>query len=126
MSTGGVWGVPKILEHFFWTFDHFRLFKSSGRKDSVQKPNTFSEANKMNFYAVLSHFSKCRDLRVNGGVQPIRAMPVFRPLFLKNGFPKSPTSCCPQVTLHFTWQGGRQCQEPHGTSGPAPHCHCMD
>ena len=61
---GGVWGVPKILEHFSWTFDHFRLFKSSGRKDGVQKPNTFSEANKMKFYAVLSHFAKCRDLRV--------------------------------------------------------------
>ena len=44
---GGVWGVPKILEHFSWTFDHLRLFKSSGRKDGVQKPNTFSEAKKM-------------------------------------------------------------------------------
>ena len=61
---GGVWAVPKILEHFSWTFDHFRLFLSSGRKDGVQKPNTFSEANKIKFYAVLSHFAKCRNLRV--------------------------------------------------------------
>ena len=36
----GVWGMPKILEHFSWTFDHFRPFKSSGRKDGVQNPNT--------------------------------------------------------------------------------------
>ena len=46
------------------TFDHFRLFKSSGRKDGVQKPNTFSEANKMKFYAVLVHFAKCCDLHL--------------------------------------------------------------
>ena len=44
--------------------DHFRLFKSSGRKDGVQNPNTFSEANRMKFYAVLSHFAKGRHLRV--------------------------------------------------------------
>ena len=56
--------MPKILEHFSGTLDHFRLFKSSGRKDSIQKPYTFSKANKINFYAVLSHFAKCRDLRV--------------------------------------------------------------
>ena len=79
--------MPKILEPFFWTFDHFRLFKSAGRKNSVQKPRTFTEASKIKFYAVLSHFAKCRDLRVKvlcdcpkqgGGVQPIRAIPVFR------------------------------------------------
>ena len=46
---GGVWGLPKMWEHFSWTFDHFQLFKSSGRKDGIQKPNTFSEANKMKF-----------------------------------------------------------------------------
>ena len=80
---GGVWGVPKILEHFSWTFDHFRLFKSSGRKDGVQKPNTFSEANKIKFHAVLLHFAQNKG---GGGFQPIRAMPVFRPLFLRNGF----------------------------------------
>ena len=43
-------------------------------------------------YAVLLHFSKCFNLRVKsaprllkieGGVSPIQAMPVFRPLFLK-------------------------------------------
>ena len=61
---GGGGGMPKILEHFSWTFDHFRLFKSSGRKGGVQKPNTFSEANVMKFYAVLLHLAKCRDLRV--------------------------------------------------------------
>ena len=46
---GGVWRVPEILEHFSLTFNQFRFFLSSGRKDSVQKPNTFSEANKMKF-----------------------------------------------------------------------------
>ena len=56
--------MPKKLEHFSWTFDDFRLFKSSGRKDGVQKPNIFSEVNKMKYYAVLSHFAKCPDLRV--------------------------------------------------------------
>ena len=84
--------MPKILEHFSWTFDHFRLFKSSGRKDGVQKPNTFSEANRMKFYAVLLHFAKFRDLRKKsggGGVQPIRAMPVFRPFFLKIWLPSA-------------------------------------
>ena len=46
----------------------------------------------MKIYAVLSHFAKCRDLRVKsaprlpeidggGGVQPIWAMPVFRLCF---------------------------------------------
>ena len=54
---GGIWGVPKILEHLSWTFGHFRLFLSSGKKDGVQKPNTFSDANKMKFYAGLSHFA---------------------------------------------------------------------
>ena len=40
------------------------FFLSAGRKNSVQKPDTFSEANKIKFYAVLSHFAKCCDLRV--------------------------------------------------------------
>ena len=57
----------------------------------------------MKFYAVLLHFAKCRDLRVkcsataqNRGkrVQPILAMPVFRPLFKRNGFPNSESSDC--------------------------------
>ena len=61
--------MPKILEHFSRTFDHFRLFKSSGRKDGVQKPNTFSEANILKFYAVLSLFAKCRDLHVKSAPQ---------------------------------------------------------
>ena len=59
---GGL-GVPKILEHFFGLFTS-RLFKKAGRKNSVQKPTTFSEANKIKFYAVLSHFAKCHDLRI--------------------------------------------------------------
>ena len=63
MSKGGG-GVQNILEQLSWTFDHFRLFKSAGRKDSVQKPNTFQEANKIKFYTVLLHFSKLRHLRV--------------------------------------------------------------
>ena len=90
MSKGGG-GVQNILEQLSWTFDHFRLFKSAGRKDSVKKPNTFQEANKIKFYTVLLHFAKCCDLRVKrlhngpkqkGGVQPIWAMPIFRLLFL--------------------------------------------
>ena len=60
----GVGGVPNILEHFSWTFDHLKLFKSFGRKDGVQKPNTFSEADNIKFHAVLSHFAKCCDLLV--------------------------------------------------------------
>ena len=51
-------GVPKTLELFFNSFCHIRLFKSVGRNNSVPKPNLFSEANKMKFYAVLSHFAK--------------------------------------------------------------------
>ena len=62
----------------------------------------FLEANNIKIYAVLSDFAKCRDSRVKkcsasaqnrgggGGVQPIRAMPIFRLLFLKYGFPKNP------------------------------------
>ena len=50
-------------------FKHFRLFNSAGRKNNVQKPNTFSEANKMKIYAVLSHFAKCRDLLVKSAMR---------------------------------------------------------
>ena len=57
-------GGPKILEHFYWTFDHFTLLKSAGRKDSVQKPNISSKANKIRFSTVLSHFAKCHELHV--------------------------------------------------------------
>ena len=60
----GVLGRVKILEHFFPTFDHFRLFKSAGSKNSVEKPNIFSEANNIKLYTVLSHFAKCHDLRI--------------------------------------------------------------
>ena len=61
---GGVWGGPKILDHLFWTFYHLPLFKSTERKNSVEHPNLFCEANKRIFYNVLSHFAKCRDLSV--------------------------------------------------------------
>ena len=49
---------------------------------------TFLEANNIKIYAVLSDFAKCRDSRIKsaprvpkieGGVQPIRAMPIFSP-----------------------------------------------
>ena len=59
-----IWGVPKILEQFCWTFSHFRHFKSAGRKNIVQKPYTFSDANKIKCHAVLLHFAKCWDLLV--------------------------------------------------------------
>ena len=56
--------MPKILEHFSWTFDYLRLFLSARGKNSVKKSNTFSEANTTEFHAVLSHYAKCRDLCV--------------------------------------------------------------
>ena len=86
---GWVWACQNIGALFFFTFYHFRLFKSAGRKNSVQKPTTFSEANKMKFHAVLSHFAKCFNLhvksaprlpKIEGGL-PIWAMPVFSPFF---------------------------------------------
>ena len=46
---GGGWVTPTILENHFSTFDHFTLFKSTGRKNSVQNPNTFSEADNKKF-----------------------------------------------------------------------------
>ena len=61
---GGLGRAKNIGALFFSTFDHFTLFKSAGRKNSVQNPNTFSEADNIKFHAVLSHFEKCRDLRV--------------------------------------------------------------
>ena len=63
----------------------------------------------MKIYAVLSHFGKCRDLRVKsapqlpeiegGGGQPIWAMPVFRLLFYKNCFPNRKY---PRLDILFT------------------------
>ena len=47
--------VPKPLENFCWTFCHIRLLENAGRKNSVQKPNTFSEADQMGF----SQFGQC-------------------------------------------------------------------
>ena len=52
----------------------------------------FLEANNIKIYTVLSDFAKCRDSRVKSapqltkieggeGVQPIRAMPIFRLFF---------------------------------------------
>ena len=42
-------------KHFFGIFGHNRLSKSAGRKNNDQKPNIFSEADNMKFYAVLLH-----------------------------------------------------------------------
>ena len=73
MFKGGEgWGAcQKIFEHFSLTVDHFRLFESCGRKDSVQKLITFPEGNKIKFYAVLSHFE-------NGCAKVLRDCPKLR------------------------------------------------
>ena len=44
-------GIPKNLRIFFLNFYPLRLFKSAGRKNSVEKHYIFSEANKMKCYA---------------------------------------------------------------------------
>ena len=65
MSMGGGFGAcQKYWSTFLGLLTTLDFFLSSGRKDGVQKPNTFSEANSMKFYAALLHFAKCRDLRV--------------------------------------------------------------
>ena len=46
-------GVPKILEYFSWTFDHFRLFKSGDANQSVQYLTLFGPAD------MLALFSSC-------------------------------------------------------------------
>ena len=61
---GGVVGFQKFYSTFSGNFYSFRLFKSPGKKFSVQRHNKFSKAIHMEFYAVLSHFAKCRDLGV--------------------------------------------------------------
>ena len=43
---GGFRTCQKYWSTFFCTFYHFRLIKSAGRKNSVQKPHTVSEAKK--------------------------------------------------------------------------------
>ena len=62
-TKGGV-GLPIYFGALLGNFYQFRIFKSAGIKLGVQRHDTFSMAIKMTFYAVLSHFSKCRDLRV--------------------------------------------------------------
>ena len=60
MSKGGGFGA---CQKYWSTF--LRLLTTLDfLKVLEEKPNTFSEANSMKFYAVLSHFAKCRDLRV--------------------------------------------------------------
>ena len=82
---GGVLEVPIILEHY-GAFDHLRLSKKAEIMTSVQRPNTFSEANNLKCYAFLLHFAKCRNLcvkvlrdcpkwRVGGMVHPIEQCP---------------------------------------------------
>ena len=66
---GGVWGVPKTLEHFFQNFYHLRLSKRSGMKKNFQMSATFLEATNIRIYAVLSDFAKCRDSRVKSAPQ---------------------------------------------------------
>ena len=59
---GGGLGRAKNIGALFLDFKP--LFKSSGRKEGAQNPNTSAEANKMKFYAVMSHLEKCRDFCV--------------------------------------------------------------
>ena len=62
---GGGFGLAKNFGAVFWgNFYHFRLFKSPRINLSVQRLNSFLVANNMTFYAVLSDFSKCHNLRV--------------------------------------------------------------
>ena len=61
---GGVVGCQKFWSTFSGNFYSFRLFKSAGKQFSVQRHDKFSKAINIKFYAVLSHFAKCRDLQV--------------------------------------------------------------
>ena len=61
---GGLRACQKYWSTFLKLWTTLDFFKSAARKNSVQKPNTFSEANNIKFYTVLSYFAKCRDLRV--------------------------------------------------------------
>ena len=61
---GGGFGVPKVLEHFFQDFYHFRLSKIAGIWKTFQMSTTFLEANNIKIHAVLSDFAKCRDSRI--------------------------------------------------------------
>ena len=64
LGGGGVVGCQKFWSTFSRNFYSFRLFKSAGKKFSVQWHDKSPKAINMEFYAVLSHFEKCRDLRV--------------------------------------------------------------
>ena len=86
---GGVLGMPQILEDIFWTFDHLRLFKSTGRNTVFKSQTYFQMPTKWNFTlfcCILQNvsiyvykFSTAAQNR-GGRVQPILAMPVFRSL----------------------------------------------
>ena len=49
--------TKEILFYNIHNKTHISLFKSAGRKNSIQKP--FSMADKVKFHAVLSQFGKC-------------------------------------------------------------------
>ena len=61
-------GGFRVCQNYWSTFlgllTNLDFSKRAERKNSVQKPNTFPEANKIYFDAVLSHFAKYRGLRV--------------------------------------------------------------
>ena len=60
---------------FFLDVYYLRLFKNAGKNNSVQKPNTFSEANQMIFYSVLLHFAKCCEVEGVGGCSKFEQCP---------------------------------------------------
>ena len=104
---GGGLGVPKGLEHFFRISTTLGFPKVLEYGKNCQMSTTFLEANNIKIYAVLSDFAKCRDSRVKsapqlpklegGGVQPIRAMPIFRLFFFLNMASLRPKSLAWQV-----------------------------
>jgi len=53
-----VWGAKSFGALFQGIFFSFRLYKSAGKKFSLQWRDKFSKAINMEFYAVLSHFEK--------------------------------------------------------------------
>ena len=65
ISKGGGFGAcQKFWSTYLLDFYHYRLSKSVGIKNNVQRFNIFSKANNTKIYALLLHFAKCRDSRV--------------------------------------------------------------
>ena len=79
-------GMPKVLEHI-----------GAGRKNSVQKPTTFSEANQMICYTVLFHFVSCCGLCVKSAPQVPKIEGGFSQT--KVNQVKAPTLCIPMLLL---------------------------